>query len=142
MSLTINSRLVIPSKELKWRFSRSSGPGGQGVNTTDSRAEVVFDIKHSSVLGPFHKQRLLKQLESQCINGCLNIVAAEERSQYQNRQLALARLAFLLREGLKPPPKARKATKPTRGSQKRLIASKKHRSALKQKRQNKSSPDD
>tara|TARA_Y100001968_G_C19353664_1_gene716049 strand:- start:421 stop:849 length:429 start_codon:yes stop_codon:yes gene_type:complete len=142
MNLTINSRLVIPSKELKWRFSRSSGPGGQGVNTTNSRVELVFDIKQSSVLNPYFKQRLLIQLEHRCINGSLNIVAAEERSQYQNRLLALARLADLLREGLKPPPKTRKSTKPTRASQKRRIKAKKLRSALKKVRQSKPSKDD
>tara|TARA_Y100001970_G_C14054122_1_gene760558 strand:+ start:16 stop:444 length:429 start_codon:yes stop_codon:yes gene_type:complete len=142
MNLTINSNFVIPSNELKWRFSKSSGPGGQGVNTTDSRVEVTFDIKNSSVISPFQKQRLLKQLEKKCVQGCLNIVAAEERSQYQNRQLALGRLSALLREGLTPPPKARKATKPSLSSQKRKIADKKHRSSLKQKRQNKHSQDD
>ena len=142
MDLTINSRLVIPSNELKWRFSRSSGPGGQGVNKTDSRVELVFDIKRSAVFGPFQKQRLLEQLGNRCANGCLNIVASEERSQYQNRQLAMARLVNLLREGLKPPPKERKATKPTRASQKRRVSSKKHRGALKQTRQTKPSTDD
>ena len=95
MDLTINSQLVIPSKELKWRFSRSSGPGGQGVNTTDSRVELLFDITSSSVISPFHKERLLKNLKSRSINGLLTIAAAEERSQHQNRQLALARLASL-----------------------------------------------
>ena len=142
MNLTINSRLVIPSKELNWRFSRSSGPGGQGVNTTDSRVELVFDIKNSSVISSFLKQRLLQKLDSRCVNGCLNLIAMEERSQYQNRQLALARLSVILREGLKPPPQTRKATKPTRGSQKRRLYAKKHRSVLKQKRQNKTFPDD
>ena len=142
MDLTINSRLVIPSSELKWRFSKSSGPGGQGVNKTDSRVELVFDIKRSSVFGPFHKKRLLERLESRCVNGCVNIVASEERSQYQNRQLAMARLADLLEEGLKPPPKARKATKPTRASQKRRVTAKKHRGALKQTRQSKPLTDD
>ena len=142
MNLTINSRLVIPSKELKWRFSRSSGPGGQGVNTTDSRVEVIFDITRSSVISPFLKQRLLLQLESRCINGCLNIVAAERRSQYQNRLLALDRLADLLREGLKAPQKARKVTKPTYSSKRRRIAAKKHRSVLKQSRQVKPSTED
>ena len=136
MDLTINSRLVIPSKELKWRFSRSSGPGGQGVNTTDSRVELVFDIKHSSVIGPFQKQRLLQNLENRSVNGCLKIVADEERSQYQNRKLALSRLADLLRENLKPSPKTRKATSPTRASKKRRITAKRHRSFLKQRRQN------
>ena len=142
MDLIINSLLVIPSKELQWRFSKSSGPGGQGVNTTDSRVELIFDIKKSSVISPFHKQRLLELLESRCVNGCINIIAQEERSQYQNRQLALARLADLLREGLKPPPKVRKATKPTRASQKRRVTAKKHRGALKQTRQSKPSTDD
>ena len=135
MDLTINSRLVIPSKELKWRFSRSSGPGGQGVNTTDSRVELIFDIKGSAVIGPFKKQRLLNQLQSRTINGCLKIIAADERSQYKNRQLALVRLSNLLQEGLKPPPKLRKKTTPSRASQKRRITTKKHRSALKKNRQ-------
>ena len=135
MHLRINPRLVIPSNELKWRFSRSSGPGGQGVNTTDSRVELIFDIKRSTVISSFHKQRLLQKLEHRSINGCLNIIAKEERSQYQNRKLALVRLTELLTEGLKPPPKSRKATKPTRASKKRRINAKKHRSALKQKRQ-------
>ncbi len=142
MDLTINSHLVIPSNELKWRFSKSSGPGGQGVNKTDSRVELVFDIKRSSVFGPFQKKRLLDRLDSRCVNGCLNIVSSEERSQYQNRQLAMARLADLLQEGLQPPPKTRKATKPTRASQKRRVTAKKRRSALKQKRQSKPSTDD
>ena len=141
MDLTINSRLVIPSNELKWRFSKSSGPGGQGVNKTDSRVELVFDINRSSVFGPFHKKRLLELHKSRCVNGCLNIVASEERSQHQNRQLAMARLADLLQEGLKPPPKARKATKPTLASQKRRVIAKKLRGALKQTRQSKPSID-
>lgn len=141
MDLTINSRLVIPAKELKWRFSKSSGPGGQRVNSTDSRVELIFDIKNSSVITPFYKQRLLERLQSRIVNNCLRIVAMEERSQYQNRLLALVRLKNLLLEGLKSPPKSREATKPTHTSRKRRIASKKHRSALKQKRQNKPSTD-
>ena len=142
MDLTINSRLVIPSKDLKWRFSRSSGPGGQGVNTTDSRVTLIFDIKRCSVIGPFRKERLIAKLGNRCINGCLYIVAAEERSQYQNRQLALARLADLLREVLKPSPKSRKTTKPTLASQERRIQTKKHRSQLKKKRQSQPSIND
>tara|TARA_Y100001968_G_scaffold303225_1_gene317242 strand:+ start:941 stop:1369 length:429 start_codon:yes stop_codon:yes gene_type:complete len=142
MDLKINPSLVIPSNELKWLFSKSSGPGGQGVNTTDSQVKLVFDIKRSSIIGTFHKQRLLQKLGTRCINGSLHIVVKEERSQYQNRQLALARLQELLREALKPPPKPRKATKPTSASQKRRINSKKHRGALKKKRQNKPSSDE
>lgn len=101
--LTVNARLVIPSRELQWRFSRASGPGGQGVNTTDSRVELVFDLERSAVLGPFRRQRLTEVFASRLIDGCLRVVASEERSQWQNRQRALARLADLLREGLKPP---------------------------------------
>ncbi len=142
MNLIINSRLIIPSKELKWRFSKASGPGGQGVNTTDSRVELVFDIKNSSAIDLFMKQILLKKLDNRCIKGCLNIIAAEERSQYQNRQLALARLKEILREGLALPPKPRKATKPTRSSQKRRVNAKKYRGALKRKRQSKPSIND
>ncbi|WP_269623487.1 alternative ribosome rescue aminoacyl-tRNA hydrolase ArfB [Prochlorococcus marinus] len=142
MDLIINSLLIIPSKELKWRFSRSSGPGGQGVNTTDSRVELIFDIKNSSIISPFQKIRLLEQLQNRIRNGCVNIVATEERSQYHNRKLALVRLTNLLQEGLKAPPKSRAATKPTRASQNRRLTTKKHRGELKKKRQRKSSIDD
>ena len=137
MDLNINSRLVIPSKELKWRFSRASGPGGQGVNTTDSRVELIFDVKNSSVITHFQKKRLLERLENRLVDGYLRVVASEERSQYQNRQFASNRMAALLREGLKPQPKARRRTKPTRASQKRRLESKKKRGALKQNRQSK-----
>ena len=139
MDLTINSHLVIPANELQWRFSRSSGPGGQGVNTSDSRVELVFDLKSSSVISPFYKKRLIHQLDQHMSNGCLSILASEERSQYQNRKLALIRMASLIIEGLKPPPKERKPTKPTRNSQRRRIDAKKHRGTLKKQRQNKPS---
>jgi len=142
MDLTIYPDLVIPSKELKWRFSRSSGPGGQGVNTTDSKVELIFDIKNSSVFAPFLQQRLLKKLENQCKNGCINIFSEKERSQYQNRRVALLQLAGLLKEGLKPPQRKRVKSKPSYASQKRRITLKKRRSALKQKRQRNASEDD
>ena len=74
--LTVNSHLVIPSRELQWRFSRASGPGGQGVNTTDSRVELVFDLERSAVLGPFRRQRLMEALASRLVDGCLRVVAA------------------------------------------------------------------
>ena len=106
--LVVNKRLVIPARELQWRFSRASGPGGQGVNTTDSRVELSLDLMACSVLGPVRRARLLEQLGSRVSDGCLRVVAAEERSQWQNRQAAMARLAELLREGLKPPPPSRR----------------------------------
>ena len=114
--LYINDRLVIPAAELQWRFSRASGPGGQGVNTTDSRVELVLDLEACLVLGPFRRERLKQRLATRLVEGCLRVVVAEERSQWQNRQVAMARLADLLREGLKPPPPPRKATRPGRGA--------------------------
>ena len=142
MDLRVNGNFIIPSKELKWRFSRSSGPGGQGVNTTDSRVELTLDIKRSSILGPFLKKKLLDKLKKRCVNGCISIVVSEERSQYQNRQLALTRLGDILRDGFKPAPRSRKRTKPTCSSKKRRIAAKKRRGALKKKRQIKPSTED
>ncbi len=133
--LPINDRLVIPAAELEWRFSRSSGPGGQGVNTTDSRVELRFDLESSKVLGPFRKARLKKALVSRMDGNCLRVVAAEERSQWQNRQKAMARLADLLREGLKPPPPKRRPTRPGRAAVRRRLEAKGRRSELKRRRQ-------
>ena len=140
--LQIHDRLVIPAKDLKWRFSRSSGPGGQGVNTTDSRVELVLDVANCSCLGPFRRARLLEHFETRLVEGCLRVVVAEERSQWQNRQKALHRMGELLREGLLPPPRARKATRPGRGAVRRRLASKKQRGDLKRQRSNKPSMDD
>lgn len=135
--LVVNKRLVIPAGELQWRFSRASGPGGQGVNTTDSRVELLLDLEVCSVLGPIRRARLLERLGSRLSDGCLRVVAAEERSQWQNRQAAMARLSHLLREGLKPPPPSRKATRPGRGAVKRRLEAKKKRGDLKRQRRNK-----
>ena len=140
--LPINDRLVIPAAELEWRFSRSSGPGGQGVNTTDSRVELRFDLESSKVLGPFRKARLKKSLVSRMDGNCLRVVAAEERSQWQNRQKAMARLADLLREGLKPPPPKRRPTRPGRAAVRRRLEAKGRRSELKRRRQVRPSLDD
>ena len=74
--LVVNKRLVIPSRDLQWRFSRASGPGGQGVNTTDSRVELILDLETCSVLGPVRRARLLESLGSRLSDGCLRVVAA------------------------------------------------------------------
>lgn len=140
--LVVNKRLVIPSRDLQWRFSRASGPGGQGVNTTDSRVELILDLETCSVLGPVRRERLLESLGSRLSAGCLRVVAAEERSQWQNRQVAMARLSNLLREGLKPPPPSRKATRPGRGAVKRRLEAKKKRGDLKRQRRNKPTPEE
>jgi len=140
--LPINDRLVIPAAELQWRFSRSSGPGGQGVNTTDSKVELRFDLESSKALGPFRKARLRQQLASRLEGNCLRVVAAEERSQWQNRQMAMARLADLLREGLKSPPPKRRPTRPGRSAVQRRLDAKGKRSELKRLRQGRPSLDD
>ena len=134
MNLTINSKLEIPANEIQWRFSRSSGAGGQNVNKTDTRVEIVFNISDSKTLTPYHKNRILIQDKIKLINGCICITVQDKRSQYQNRQLALIRLASTLRELLKPPPKKRRETNPTRSSQRKRIESKKKRGALKRNR--------
>ena len=140
--LEVNEHLVIPAAALQWRFSRASGPGGQGVNTTDSRVELLLDLQTCSALGPFRLGRLRERLGPRLVEGSLRVVVTEERSQWQNRQKALIRMAELLREALKPPPPARKATRPSRGAVKRRLESKKKRSDLKKQRRNRSSMDD
>ncbi|MEV6148809.1 alternative ribosome rescue aminoacyl-tRNA hydrolase ArfB [Nonomuraea sp. NPDC052129] len=128
--LVVNDSVVIPDAELVWRFSRSSGPGGQGVNTTDSRVELVFDVSATTALPPELKARALDRLGSPTIT----IAASEYRSQLRNREAAEQRLAQRIREAIAPPPKRRRATKPSRGSVERRIASKKLRSDVKRLR--------
>tara|TARA_B100001559_G_scaffold251980_1_gene215635 strand:+ start:402 stop:824 length:423 start_codon:yes stop_codon:yes gene_type:complete len=135
MNLRINSKLEIPGNEIKWRFSRSSGAGGQNVNKTDSRAEIVFNVSESKTLTPYQKYRISIQDEVKLSNGCICIAVQDKRTQYQNRQLALTRLTSTLRELLKPPPKKRRETIPTRSSQRKRIESKKKRGELKRNRQ-------
>lgn len=140
--LHVSAAVVIPAAELQWRFSRSSGPGGQNVNKVETAVELGFDLEGTGAIGPFQKQRLLERLGSRCVAGCLRVAVSEHRSQYQNRQLALQRLGDLLREALKPPPKLRKPTKPTRGAVKRRVDAKKQKSQVKQARQRRASMDE
>jgi ribosome-associated protein len=126
--------VLIPEHELRWRFSRSSGPGGQSVNTTDSRVELSWDVARSKVLGPVQRTRALERLRGRLVDGVLTVSASRQRSQLQNREDAQTRLAELVRKALASPPRTRRATAPTRGSVERRIASKKRRSETKRRR--------
>jgi ribosome-associated protein len=130
----VSDRLTIPAAELSWRFSRSSGPGGQGVNTTDSRVELSWDLAGSELLPPTLRERALEQLGGRLVNGVLTITASEHRSQLRNREAAAARLAALVAGAIAPPPRARRATRPSRGSVERRIAEKKRRGQTKRNR--------
>ena len=132
--LRVNGWLVIPASELRERFSRSSGPGGQSVNTADSRVELSFDVAHSSVLPEYARARVLERLGSRMSDGVLTVVASEQRSQLLNRRAARGRLAALLREAIAPPPRSRVPTRPGRGAKERRIAEKKQRGAIKRGR--------
>ena len=126
--------LVIPNSELVERFSRSSVPGGQSVNTTDSRVQLTFDLATSTVLTDTQRERALRRLATRLDGTVLTVDASEERSQFRNRTVARERLAALLREALAPPPPQRRATRPTRGSIDRRLTSKTHRGQLKRQR--------
>lgn len=135
MDLEISPALTIPASELDWRFSRSSGPGGQHVNTSDSRVELSWNVADSRVLTDAQRQRLVSRLDSKLISGVLTVSASEQRSQLRNREIALQKLATLLGAALAPDGPRRRATKPTKGSQRRRLAAKSQRSATKQQRQ-------
>jgi ribosome-associated protein len=132
--LRLGARWVIPAAELRWRFSRSSGPGGQHVNTTDSRVELLFDLQATTAVSAALRQRALERLGPRLLEGCVVIAASEHRSQWQNRVAAQRRLVELLLEALQPPPPPRRPTRPTRGSVQRRLEAKRQRSAVKQRR--------
>ena len=132
MDLIITSRLVIPSRELKWRFSRSSGPGGQKVNKTDSRVEIIFNIDESKVLNDYQKIVIMKNLKNKLVNKAICIAVQDQRNQLLNRQLAIVRISSVIRNALKNTSKVRKATKPSKASQKRRLDSKKKKRRIKE----------
>jgi ribosome-associated protein len=123
--------IEIPATELGWRFSRSSGPGGQSVNTADSRVELTFDVGRSAVLPDRVRDRILHRLAHRLVDGVVTVAASEYRSQHRNREAARARLTDLLTEASAPPPPRRRPTRPTRGSRERRLAGKKRRGETK-----------
>lgn len=122
---------TLPANELVERFSRSPGPGGQSVNTADSRVELVFDVVGSRALDEAQRARALNNLAGQLIGDTVVVVASEHRSQFRNRVAARERLAEIIRAAVAPPPPPRRATKPTRGSQRRRLDAKKQRGQTK-----------
>jgi ribosome-associated protein len=140
--LRVNGWLLIPGSELHERFSRSSGAGGQSVNTADSRVELSFDVAHSAALPGWARERALERLGRRLAGGVLTIAASENRGQLANRQAARARLAAVLREAIAPPRRPRVPTRPSRGSRERRLAEKRHRGAVKRARRYDSSEPD
>jgi len=136
--LEIDDSLVIPANELTWRFSRSSGPGGQHVNTTDTRVELSWRIMRSTVLDEQRRDLLIERLGSRATDGVLTVSASEFRSQLRNREAARDKLAAAVRRALRPR-RTRRPTKPTRGSRRRRLEEKRKRGETKQLRRR---PDD
>ena len=132
--LVVTSTFTVPASELSERFSRSSGPGGQGVNTTDSRVELSFDLARSPSVPQHLRHRMLSRLRGRLAAGVLTVTASEHRAQRQNRTAARERMSGLLRDAAAPPGPARRPTRPTRGSKERRIAEKKRRGQAKQGR--------
>lgn len=132
--LIVTSTWTVPEHELSWRFSRSSGPGGQGVNTTDSRAELSFDLARAGSVPEHVRERALGRLAGRLVDGVVTIAASEQRSQLQNREAAEQRLTQLLREAAAPPAPKRRPTRPTGGSKERRLEGKRQRSELKRTR--------
>ncbi|MGZ4575587.1 MAG: alternative ribosome rescue aminoacyl-tRNA hydrolase ArfB [Mycobacteriaceae bacterium] len=132
--LQVNSRLLVPAGELGWRFSRSGGPGGQGVNTTDSRVELSVDLNTLSTLTDFQRARLLLRLERRTVDGVVTIAASETRSQLRNREAARARMAMLLADTLAPDAPKRRPTKPSKRAKQRRMDTKVQRGHTKRLR--------
>lgn len=132
--LPVRGSLSVPAAELLWRFSRSSGPGGQGVNTTDSRVELSWDLAASTALPPALRERALARLGGRLVDGVLTVSASENRSQLRNREAARERLAELVRAGIAPPQRARRPTRPGRAAERRRLDAKSRRAGTKRLR--------
>lgn len=131
----VSRTCVITTGELSWRFSRSGGPGGQNVNRRETQVELVFDVASSPSLGPRQRARLLEKLHHRLdAGGRLHVVVSQERSQGQNREIALGRFRRLMADALRPDPPKRRPTRPSRKATERRLDSKRRRSRQKQAR--------
>lgn len=126
-------RLSLPESEMTWRFSRSSGAGGQHVNTTDTRVELIWSLTDTTVLSPHQKQLASQRLSNRLVDGKITVVSSQYRSQHRNRETARVRLEELVTQAIVPPI-PRRPTRPSRASAQRRLDSKKRRSTLKQGR--------
>jgi ribosome-associated protein len=133
LDVTVRGRMI-PPEDLSWRFSRSPGPGGQSVNTTESRVELSFDLAGTDVLPPELKDRALRALAGRLTGGVITVTASEHRSQLRNREAAAERLSALLTEATAPPPPPRRPTRPSRAARERRLADKQRRSEIKRMR--------
>ena len=132
--LRVSRSVEVPGRELRWRFSRSSGPGGQSVNTADSRVELSLNLATTTALGPIQRSRALERLSGRLVDGVLTITASEERSQLRNREAALERMADILAAAMAPPPPNRRPTRPSRRAVERRLAAKRRRARTKKLR--------
>jgi ribosome-associated protein len=132
--LRIRPGFVVPYRELSWRFSRSSGPGGQHVNTSDSRVELSFDVAGSPSVPATLRRRALDRLSGRLVDGVLTVTASEQRSQLRNREAATARLTEALQRATAPPAPPRRPTKPSRGAVQRRLDGKHRRARTKRER--------
>lgn len=133
--LVVTRSWTIPAAELSERFSRSSGPGGQGVNTADSRVELSVDLAASPTMPAYLQERVLERLAARLVDGVLTIAASEHRTQLANRKAARERLAGILRDAAAPPAPARRPTRPSRRARERRLTDKKRRGETKKGRQ-------
>ena len=132
--LRIGRAIVVPDGELSERFSRSRGPGGQGVNTADSRVELSFDVARSPSLPETTRARMLTRLEGRLVDGVVTVAASEHRAQLANRRAARERMSELLTRAAAPPPRKRRPTKPSKRAKQRRLDEKKRRSQTKRGR--------
>ncbi|WP_017572737.1 alternative ribosome rescue aminoacyl-tRNA hydrolase ArfB [Nocardiopsis halotolerans] len=126
--------VTVSADALTWRFSRSSGPGGQHVNTSDTRVSLSLDVAACTSLGRTRRQRALERLHGRLVDGVLTVTVQTHRSQARNRVEARERMAALLEEATAPPARERRATRPSRASRQRRLDAKKRRSAVKRSR--------
>jgi ribosome-associated protein len=132
--IRVTKSIVISENELSWRFSRSSGPGGQSVNTSDTRVELSFDVANTAALSPYLRERALDRLRKRLVDGVITVSASEHRSQLRNRDAAERKLAQLVREAIASPPPKRRPTRPTKSSVRRRLDEKARRGSIKRDR--------